>query len=232
MLEIKKNRSKKFADIKLCLCILIIASQMIFLVPSYYASWDKGEYYYDVKNVYVNCYSLTHGMECIEWTEMGGFGHPFERKEVHATNFLLENKMSVFGEADFNQQNRYDLNKFRSILENNPDIELGFGKIEKINGKLISEEPIVVKESFVNIEGWMLDGDRMSVNSIFLMIDGEPLLKYDDFIYRDNISKSNSGWNIIFLSGYIERGCHEVARIGLNDEKLLKIEQKIELCRV
>ena len=232
MLEIKKNRSKKFADIKLCLCILIIASQMIFLVPSYYASWDKGEYYYDAKNVYVNCYSLTHGIECTEWTDMGGFGHPFERKEVHATNFLLENKMSIFGEADFNQQNRYDLNKFRSILENNPDIELGFGKIEKINGKLISEEPIVVKESFVNIEGWMLDGDRMSVNSIFLMIDGEPLLKYDDFIYRDNISKSNSGWNIIFLSGYIERGCHEVAIIGLNDEKLLKIEQKIELCRV
>ena len=33
MLEIKKNRTKKFTNIKLCLCILIIISQMIFLIP-------------------------------------------------------------------------------------------------------------------------------------------------------------------------------------------------------
>ena len=239
MLEIKKNRSKKFADIKLCLCILIIASQMIFLVPSYYASWDKGEYYYDVKNVYVNCYSLTHGMECIEWTEMGGFGHPFERKEVHATNFLLENKMSVFGEADFNQQNRYDLNKFRSVLENNPDIELGFGKIEKINNQLVSKQPIIIEESFVNIEGWIRGENKSPVDSIFLMVDNEPLLKYDDFISRVDVNANNYDiserdytWNMIFLSGYIEKGCHEIGIIGLSNETLVKLQEKIEICRM
>ena len=151
---------------------------------------------------------------------------------MYVTNFWLENKMSIFGEADFNQQNRHDLNEFRSVLESNSNIEFGFGKIEKINGELVSEESIVIKESFVSIEGWMLDDNKMPVNSIFLMIDGEPLLKYDDFVYRDDISKSNSGWNIIFLSGYIEKGCHEVAVIGLSGESLLKIEQEIEMCRI
>ncbi len=85
----------------------------------------------------------------------------------------------------------------------------------------------------------MLDGNNMPLNSIFLMIDDEPLLKYDDFIHREDIKEnshdfyeSNYGWNIIFLSGYIEKGCHEIAIIGLSDETLVKIEQKIELCRI
>ena len=235
MLEIKKNRTKKFTNIKLCLCILIIISQMVFLIPSYYASWVKAEHYYDVKNVYVDCYSLTHGTECLDWTEYSRFPHPFERTKVQAANFWLENKMSVFGDANFNQQNGHDLNKFRTILENNPDIEFGFGKIEKINGQLVSEQSIVIEENFVNIEGWILDENNSSVDSIFLMIDNKPLLKYDDFVSRgdkehDYVSEKDSGWNIIFLSGYVEKGCHEISIIGLSNDTLVKLQEKIEIC--
>ena len=237
MLEIKKNRTKKFTNIKLCLCILIIISQMVFLIPSYYASWVKAEHYYDVKNVYVDCYSLTHGTECLDWTEYSRFPHPFERTKVQAANFWLENKMSVFGDANFNQQNGHDLNKFRIILENNPDIEFGFGKIEKINGQLVSKQSIVIEESFVNIEGWILDENKSSVDSIFLMIDNKPLLKYEDFVSRehkeyDYVSEKDSGWNIIFLSGYIEKGCHEISIIGLSNETLVKLQEKIEMCKI
>ena len=237
MLEIKKNRTKKFTNIKLCLCILIIISQMVFLIPSYYASWVKAEHYYDVKNVYVDCYSLTHGTECLDWTEYPRFALPFERNEVHAVNFWLENKMSIFSDTNFNQQNRHDLNKFRTILENNPDIEFGFGKIERINGQLVSEQSIVIEESFVNIKGWILDENKSPVDSIFLMIDNKPLLKYDDFVSRedkkhDYVSEKDSGWNIIFLSGYIEKGCHEIGIIGLSNETLVKIQEKIEVCRI
>ena len=240
MLEIKKNRKKKFANIKLYFCAAIIAAQMIFLIPSYYASWDKGDHYYELKNAYVDCYSLTHGMECLEWSEYSDlYANPFETAKIDKINFWLENKLSIFGEVDFNQQNMQDLNKFRYILENNPDVEYGFSEIEKINGKLISEKPIVVEKNFVSIEGWALDENKMSVNSIFLMIDGQPLLRYDDFTYREytkensgSVSKNNSGWNIIFLSGYIEKGCHEIAIIGLNVETIVKFEQKIEMCRI
>ena len=237
MLEIKKNRTKKFTNIKLCLCILIIISQMVFLIPSYYASWVKAEHYYDVKNVYVDCYSLTHGTECLDWTEYSRFPHPFEQTKVRAANFWLENKMSVFGDANFNQQNGHDLNKFRIILENNPDIEFGFGKIEKINGQLVSKQSIVIEESFVNIEGWILDENKSSVDSIFLMIDNKPLLKYEDFVSRehkeyDYVSEKDSGWNIIFLSGYIEKGCHEISIIGLSNETLVKLQEKIEMCKI
>ena len=211
MLEIKKNRTKKFSNIKLCLCILIITSQMVFLIPSYYDSWVKAEYYYDVKNAYVDCYSLTHGTECLDWTEYPRYSLPFERtKWIHYANFWMEN---------------------------NPDIEFGFGKIERINGQLVSEQSIVIEEGFVNIEGWILDENKSPVDSIFLMIDNKPLLKYDDFVSRedkkhDYVSEKDSGWNIIFLSGYIEKGCHEIGIIGLSNETLVKLQEKIEVCRI
>ena len=38
---------------------------MVFLIPSYYAGWIKGEYYFEEKMAFVNCYSLTHGTECL-----------------------------------------------------------------------------------------------------------------------------------------------------------------------
>ena len=59
------------------------------------------------------------------------------------------------------------------------------------------------------------------------------ILKYDDFIVREGIGKTdnNFGWNIIFLSGYIEKGCHEISIIGQNEQKINEIEQKITICR-
>ena len=102
---------------------------------------------------------------------------------------------------------------------------------------MVSEQPIVIEESFVNIEGWILDENKSSVDSIFLMLDNKPLLKYDDFVSREDkkpghVSEKNSGWNMIFLSGYIEKGCHEIGIIGLSDEKLVKLQEKIEMCRI
>ena len=49
---------------------------------------------------------------------------------------------------------------------------------------------------------------------------------------HDYVSEKDSGWNIIFLSGYIEKGCHEIGIIGLSNETLVKLQEKIEVCRI
>ena len=71
------------------------------------------------------------------------------------------------------------------------------------------------------------------------MVDNEPLLKYDDFISRVDVNANNYDiserdytWNMIFLSGYIEKGCHEIGIIGLSNETLVKLQEKIEICRM
>ena len=119
------------------------------------------------------------------------------------------------------------------ILQNNVKSEVGFGQIEKINGEIINGEIINLEGNFINLEGWIVDENKKSVENIFLIIDDKPFLKYDDFIVREGIGKTdnNFGWNIIFLSGYIEKGCHEISIIGQNEQKIIEIEQKISICR-
>tara|TARA_Y100000310_G_C20644620_1_gene795853 strand:+ start:202 stop:1548 length:1347 start_codon:yes stop_codon:yes gene_type:complete len=240
-LEIKKTNRNRKRLLTITIIITIIASQMIFLIPSYYASWVKGEYYFEEKMAYANCYSLTHGTECLYPPPFHGMAAAFERGDetLGFFNFLAENQLGIFGEASFNQENRNDLNRFKSILENNPNIESGIGKIEKINGELISEQPIVIEENFINIEGWILDHNKLAVDSIFLMVDNKPLLKYNDFISRIDLVKNNNeyfeteiGWNIIILTGYMQKGCQEISILGLSDQTIVNLEQKIDICRI
>ena len=238
MLEIKKNRLKKFVNTKLCFCVVIIASQMIFLIPSYYASWDKGEHYYQEKMWYVDCYSLTHGPDCLNAPKFSGMEPPFQLGKISAVNFWLENKLSIFGDEGFNQQNRNDLEYLESILEDNPNYELGIGSIEKVSDRIISENQIVIKEEFVKIEGWMLDKDGNQLDSLFLLVNNNPFLKYDDFVSTDDkeniidlTDHNNSKWIITFLSGYLESGCHDISFIGLHDETVFYLDQKITLCK-
>ena len=103
----------------------------------------------------------------------------------------------------------------------------------KINGKVINDEVINIKENFINLEGWILDQNKKPVENIFLMINDKPFLKYDDFIPREDIEKTdgNYGWNIIFLSGYLEKGCHEISVIGQNEQKIIEQEKGITICK-
>ena len=212
---------------------------MVFLVPSYYASWVKGEHYYEVKTAYVDCYSLTHGTECLKAPEFSGtLEPPFELNRMYITNFWLENKLSIFGEESFNQQNRDDLKYFEDVLKKNPNYELGVGEIQKVNDRIVLEDTVVMKEEFIKIEGWMLDKDRNQLDSLFVIIDDIPFLKYDDFVYMDSKEYSvnetrnnNSKWIITFLSGYLELGCHDISFVGLHNETLFHLDQKIILCK-
>jgi len=233
LINVRKNTTDKKRFLKIILIITIILSQMIFLIPSYYAGWIKGEYYFDEKMAYVNCYSLTHGTECLYPPPFHGMAPAFERNDLEFFNYLAENQLGIFGESNFNEQNKIDISEFNSILQNNVKSEIGFGQIEKINDKKIYEEVINIKEDFVNLEGWILDQNKKPVESIFLMINDKPFLKYDDFIVREDIEKIDDGfgWNIIFLSGYIEKGCHEISIIGQNGQKIIEQEQRITICR-
>lgn len=213
----------------------VIFSQMIFLIPSYYAGWEKGEYYFDQKMAYVNCYSLSHGTECLYPPPVisGMMAPAFERSDLEFFNYLAENQLGIFGEPNFNKQNMIDISEFNSLLQNDVKSEVGFGQIEKINGKIINDEVINIKENFINLEGWILDQNKKPVENIFLMINDKPFLKYDDFIPREDIEKTdgNYGWNIIFLSGYLENGCHEILVIGQNEQKIIEQEKGITICK-
>ena len=132
-LEIKKKPKNYQRQLKMIILIGIIISQMILLIPSYYAGWMKGEYYFEEKMAYVHCYSLTHGTECLDPPPFHGMPPAFERLQyLEVFNFLVENDLGIFGEENFNQQNRIDVSNFNSILQNNEgDINYLFKSLEE-----------------------------------------------------------------------------------------------------
>jgi len=40
-----------------------------------------------------------------------------------------------------------------------------------------------------------------------------------------------SGWEIFFMSGYLENNCQLISIVGLKDNKNIKLNQEIELCK-
>lgn len=227
----------QYKKYKLVFLILIIVTQMMLLVPSYYSGWIRGDHYYQQKLEYVECYSLSHDSNCLG-PHSHGASPAFERDINYSMlNYWLRNKLSIFGDPNFNQQNREEIEKFNQIWTDKNKIYFGFGKIEKINNVVLNSNTINIDSEVILINGWIVDHEKKQLNSIYLLIDDKPLLKYDDFLSLDdvknlNLDKAiNAGWKISLLSGYIEEGCHKISIAGLSDGKKILLEQEIELCK-
>ena len=90
----------------------------------------------------------------------------------------------------------------------------------------------------MTINGWSLDENKKELDSIYLIVNGEPFLKYDHFYPRNDISENlgmdvalNSGWTISFLSGYLEEDCQLITLVGIKDDKKIGFENEIQLCK-
>jgi len=230
IIKIKEKKSTKSSKVKLTIFIAILICQSIFLIPSYYASWEKGEYYYEQKLFYVNCYSLSHGSECLEKPPSHGMGLAFDKEYLEIINYWVSENKGIFGEQDFNSENKDDIEFFNNIATATVDKKTGIGKILKINKDDNLEKSIIISEEYVKIEGWMTDENQNELDSIFLIMNGKPFLKYDDFSGYNDESKVKSKWIITFLTGYLTEGCHDISIIGLKDGNLFSMNQEISIC--
>ncbi len=65
---------------------------MLLLIPSYYSGWERGEYYFNEKMDFVNCFSLSPNSDCLENYST------YEDDFLPMINYLIENKLSIFSE--------------------------------------------------------------------------------------------------------------------------------------
>jgi len=239
MTNLSRNKLKtNYYQFKIGILLSIIILQMIFLIPSYYAGWEKAEHYYDQKSLNQNCYSLSHGNECLT-ASAPGLTAPYERGVLDIFNFWLENNYSFFSDKDFNKQNTDEITEFNIFLNSSPTKILSSGKIEKINDQNITSEEINIDGQFIKLEGWITEHEDNLLESIFLIIDNKPFLKYDDLYdvevkNQSNLrsdEKSSKGWTIVFLTGYLDKGCHSVSIQGKNNNSLFELEQELMICK-
>ena len=154
-------------------------------------------------------------------------------------NYWIENKLSVFSDNMFNQKNLEHLSHFEENWNKNDEIEIGIGEIELINGVLVSEKVTIhLDKQLIIISGWILDEEEKQLDSVFLLVDDKPFIKFDNFQPRedvfedfDNNAEIYSGWEIFFMSGYLENDCQTISIAGFKDNKNIRLNQEIELCK-
>ena len=233
--------TKKISRSKLIMVFLIsiIIMQIVLLLPSYYAGWQRGEYYMVEKQEYVNCYSLSPEKNCLDRiTDV--FENPettdLDLKYFEMINYWIENNMSIFSDTKFNEKNQNDVLEYSMTTKS--ETVLGLGDIEKVNGqKIAHNSKMLLEDKFLLIEGWMISPTNKQLDSIYLLIDDRPLIRVEHFEQVENISNryNNSelkaGWSIFLMSGYLDYGCHEFSVVGFKDDLKITLNNKIQICK-
>ena len=237
IIDIKKEPLHTQKKVLLYFLVAVIIGHMILLIPSYYAGWLRGEHYFQLKTEDANCYSLSPKLECIN---PNGGGSTINNIELQPMiNYWIKNKLSIFGDTSFNKQNLQDISYFEETWNKNTETNLGIGEIELINNiPIAGKRTVYVNEPLVIISGWALDEEKKQLDSVFLLVDNKPFIKFDDFQPREDVLENfdmnaqiDSGWKIFFMSGYLKNDCQIISIVGFKDNKNIKLNQEIELCK-
>ena len=191
------------------------------MIPSYYAGWLRGDHYFQLKTEYANCYSLSPELDCIK--------KPSDillSDKNTMINYWIENKLSIFGDPSFNNKNLEHTSYFEETWNKNNETSVGIGEIELINNiPIAGKRTVYVNEPLVIISGSILDEKEKQLDSVFLLVDDKPFIKFDNSV------QSYSEWKIFFMSGYLENDCQLISIAGFKDNKNIKLHQEIELCK-
>jgi len=236
IIDIKKEPLHTQKKVLLYFLVAVIIGHMILLIPSYYAGWLRGEHYFQLKTEDANCYSLSPKLECIN-PNVDTTINNIELQPM--INYWIKNKLSIFGDTSFNKQNLQDISYFEETWNKNTETNLGIGEIESINNIPIDEKRTIYPNvPLIIISGWILDEEKKQLDSIFLLLDNKPFIKFDDFQPRKNVTENfdknvenYSEWKIFFMSGYLENNCQLISIAGFKDNKNIKLNQEIELCK-
>ena len=223
------NNPKTFRrKIIIILLILLVLSQIILLIPSYYSGWQRGQIYYDEKIETFSCYSLFVDQKCYEKLSqlaLDDDGGNF----LLMLNYLIQNKLSIFGENDFNSSYQLSYEVFTNL--ENTETFYDNGQITHANTiPIINQSEIEVNSELIHIEGWIDNNDSYDV---LVLIDEEPFAFYNDFPikseFKDNPDKFK--WSITMLSGYIPKGCNSIQVNLIENNEKFNLGNDIVLCK-
>ena len=207
------------------LFIILIITQLFLLIPSYYSGWQRGEYYYEEKNEFLSCFTSSPSLSCLNTY------NPDHNEFLTMINFLIENKFSIFDDPNFIKENQINIENFE--FENHK-ISKHYGKIIKINEQSIDyNSKLIINTPSLDITGWIITPSDEIPDSVYLLIDNEPIVTLNQYNEEIQIKESNpySTWRTFLMAGYIEPGCHEISLLAIKDDQKFILESSFELCK-
>jgi hypothetical protein len=229
-LIIEFNQNPKTLQRKMFVYILIfvIITQMLLLIPSYYSGWERGEHYFNEKMDFVNCFTLSPNSNCLDRYST------YEDDFLPMINYLIQNKLSIFGESlIINQENTISqkFNNFDHLTEIS-----SINNLESINGdEVVNISKYQLDSEIISLNGWFQVDSNSIPESLFLIIDGKPLLENKTFEVKsdssDNMPTNKIFWSIFFLSGYLESGCHSLQLIAVTSYEKINLDDDFVICK-
>ena len=227
ILEFNQNPKTLQRKMFVYILIFIILTQMILLIPSYYSGWQRGDYYFNEKMDFINCFSLSPNSNCLERYST------FQDDFLPRINYLIENNLSIFGESLLNNQDEISqkFNNFDHLTEIS-----SFNNFESINDdKVTGISQYELDSEIISLKGWFLVDSNSIPENLFLLMDGKPLLENKIFEIQydslNNISTSKITWSIFFLSGYVEPGCHSLQLVAVNNYEKINLDNELVICK-
>jgi len=237
--EIKRDNFLKNKKTMLFFLYSIIIIQMIFLIPSYYNGWWKGDYYYDQKTEYINCYSLHQ-----DWsvTCEDSYNTSLDSKESYYSkfiiyNYLLKNNYNIFSNPDFNKNTIKELNDFNKKIDENTNMKKIEGHISRVNNFELSEKYFLNEDQSLIISGVISTDNIKEIEVMYLMIDGTPFAKFNDFYDSESTTGSNQltneiKWTFALLKSYLPEGCKQVSFMGMKNNEPFVLNDETEICNI
>jgi len=219
-----KKISKK--NILVLIFTSIIILQMILLIPSYYAGWQRGEYYFEEKTRFISCFSLKPDQSC------KNIMTTLEPDFLQMINHLIKNHYSIFDDTKFIEKNELIVNNFSEYVKSNTKFSENI-KIDSINNISIQDQKSFrITESVISLSGSIISTTNLLPDELYIFVDGDPFLKINDndIQISQNNDMFNISWSSNFMSGYIESGCHSINIVNINDLAQISDNNKISIC--
>jgi hypothetical protein len=235
ILEIRKDNFKRKKFILFILYSIIIL-QMILLIPSYYNGWWKADYYYNEKLEHISCFSLYYnGYDCDTY-----YIKSFDKVDdvtwyntFVILNYFIKNHSNLFSDPNFNKETIDELKKFGENI-NQSTVRKIEGEISTINNVKEIKEYSIRDDQSLFITGHIIDENANDISAIYLMMDGRPVTKFDNFDHSeytiDNIKKGKIEWRFGILKSYLESGCKTVTIAGTIDNEIFILNDTVKVC--
>ena len=227
IIEFNQNPKTLQRKIFVSILIFVIVTQMLLLIPSYYSGWERGEYYFNEKMDFVNCFTLSPNPNCLDRYST------YEDDFLPMINYLIENKLSVFGESfiinqeDMVSQNFNNFEHFTELSSTN--------NFESINdNKVVNMSQYELDSEIISLNGSFQVDSNSIPQSLFLIIDGKPLLENKTFEIKSDSPKNmyaKVSWSIFFLSGYMESGCHSLQFVAVTSNEKINLDDEFIICK-
>ena len=155
----------------------------------------------------------------------------YDYNYLSTINYLIQNKLSIFGEKHFN--NSYITSEITFNQFNNLEKISSKGEITSINTIDVRDKSqIILEEELVQINGW--HANDLEIDNVIITSNNELIAIYTDFPIPPrimDIDSTKSNWSIILLSGYFPDGCNSIVVSIIDNAHKYNFENKASLCK-